>query len=1253
VEPYQQPGQLFNQIAGGYAPIVTGRQHIPRTGMEGVPFMNQPGMVGMGMQMMVAPQMQKMMGGYGMAPMGVGHGQNIADTMRNQQFTQMQQQAMDQMKGQEQQGLMRAFRGMSAVSGTPFGVQQRRAAASLAESGASFAPIMAQMAPDLMDQLGGMRGSPTVMAYRMAQASRYRIDPVTGMMGQSADTVASQAKGMFREMYEGGDIAQMRGISAGQLGGMYDSMTRRGMIQGSGMSLRDETSAALVQMGQDDPANLRRVARDQLGEDFEMPQSMSKLSAEQMDKLRSAPEVSDKLRGFDAERIKRSLKQYVDVVGAMKDIFGELGQPNAPMSQLINGLEALTQGGVGQIDPGRLNMMVRTTSELAQQSGMSLDAGLAMQQHAAGRLQQLGMSPLHAVQAAQGGMAFRAAFNAEGGAATPAWGRYNADQMTQLDTNLRAQAASSEQANRLAVMMRMRTASGGFEEGSTAEAMSNAIMSGQTEFKDPTTGNMRSTNMRGGQFASIMMGAKGVGGSDLGLTEGGLARMMNQRPVNEEFIMRHGIVDQVRRQQTGNTRGFIAARYRESLRNTLEGQGMDKEEANKIASSAALNIANRVGSLSNSEFADNATRKNEIARIMEEEVRQAGGGEVADMAGEGVWGVAADQAFGTVDAGLRRLMGTGYQNIHAVTNERNMAVTQKMQQQARFNAQVKDALQPLGGGSILRRGVQALQDAGPDANFGEILGKAIGGVNTKDIRKNLEAPMQELINAKRRLEDLQQQHTNAPDNASKTRIMREIESQYGIVKGFATKLANIGAEHGIYADENLVTADEASMGVENFRTMMKSVEKMGDMEGQGADKWGEFWKTESGRGFRDQAETAIEDVDNLATGMIMSKQLMRRLGPEALQKFKSLRGSQTRLHELAAQHTGGDISKLIGGDLSSIEDADVRRAVREETHGISDSIFRSQQWFKKSLGAEGAQWGTNDERSARLLLGLPLDEGEALTDGQSKNLRKATRDVKIARQFTAADLKLLESASKGDKKALEALGGRVGEIKGASSVDDMLSGFSAVQKLDKMREKFTAMETSTGSDLVSRLFTDAGLDAEGEYKDTILREAKIGGTGKLLARRLIGTSGYLSDLASKREKEGGDDATSLTGAKIRAGKVGMAAELVDQYFESKEAGTLDDFYSSMGVKSKMEKDEFKRAADRFDYTGMRELDEITNKGKRAERLSEILQTLDRGGDYAKTPQVDPESRELYLKGEVTFHAPNKLDINATGTRGGK
>lgn len=831
-------GQLTAQIAGGFAPLVTGTPFQPTTGMEGIPFFGG-GPMGTAAQVFLSPYVRQVMGNYSMAPMGLGHDQNVYDALRRQQFTREYRDALRQTADAERGNYMRTFRGLAAISGTPWGAEQRRAAGSLADMAVSAAPILAEVAPELMDQLGGMRGSATVMASRMMMGGRYAIDPVTGRMGQSPETVSTMAKGIFRDFYEGKDIAQMKGITAGQLGSLHDELSRRGMIAGPQESLGTRTRMTLADMQRDQPDLLMKAAANQK---VTLPGDLSKVSAEDLDKLRLDPSVADRLRSFDTERVKRSLKTYVGVVGAMRDIFGDIGRPNAPMSELIQGLEAMTQGGVGRLDTGRMNLMVRTTHELARMNGMGLDGAMAIQQHAASRAQALGIDPVHAIQAAQGGMAFSGAYRASGGAAVSAWGRYNADQMTQLDTNLRVAAAASEQSNRLGLIMRMRERVGEFQKGSELEALATAVSHGQTEYtyQDAKTGKTqaKSTMVSGDDFFRLMTNARDAQGRSLGFNEAALTRMMGQRQTNEEFIERYGIANQARRQQAQESRVWEAGRISETVAERLRAAGMDDGKAIQVSEQVRENIAKRVGQMTDAQFADGRTRTDTMARIMREELGKTEAGSFLQQKGmntQAFYKLAAEETYGHINQSIqldptRRGFGN-WQNLRATMNERTLEQGDRNATQARFNAMTTDALAPLGHGTMLQRGIQALQDAKEGTDPLEVLAQAMGGVRKDDIAKGLQSPMQRVAAQQKRLKELQGTYERAETSDARQRALEQIETQRQSLQAEVAQLTKTATNYGIYTDKMAIGQADVDRARQSWDAMTTGIRDTAGLAG--------------------------------------------------------------------------------------------------------------------------------------------------------------------------------------------------------------------------------------------------------------------------------------------------------------------------------------------------------------------------------------------------------------------------------------
>jgi hypothetical protein len=1459
MEPFGNPqGMLLQQLAGGYAPIVSGRPHVPMTGLEGIPGMSQPGLPGMMMQAFLAPRLQQMMGAQGFSSMGVGHDMNVYDVMRQQQFTAAQHEAMRQASEMDRGNYLKTFRGLAAMSGTPWGAQQQRAARQLADSATFMSPMMAEMMPELLDEMGGMRGSATVLAQRMMLGGRYRLDPVSGRMGMTAESAGQISRNVYQDLFAGNNLSQMQGMTAGQFGTLFDELSRRGMVEGSTPGVRQETMSVARSL---DRGRLEQIAQQQ---GVTLPNDLNKLGGEDLEKLRLDPTFETKLRGFDTERVKRSLKSYVDVIGAMRDIFGDNGRPNAPMAELIQGLEALTQGGVGKIDTGRLNMMVRTTHELAKQSGMSMDQALMVQQHAAARAQSLGISPLHAVEATQGAMAWSSAFRSEGGSAVPAWGRMNADQMLQLDTNLRVQAAGSEQANRLAVMMRVRQRVGGFEQNSTAEAMARAIDAGATEFYDPATKKVRSTRMDGGDFSALMMGAKGQGGQNLHLDEGTLSSMLSQRFTNEEFIQEHGIGQQVRQQQAQDAREWLGVRYSESLSQRLRAAGMDEEQAERIAAKASGRIASRVGALSHGEFADAQSRTDKTAQIIQEELSAAGGKDFFKQQniGEDFFQLSAESSYGYIDRSIQKGQMRGfesYQNLHATSNQQTNLQAIKNKVQARFQAEVADALAPLGRGTVLQRAVSYLQDAGPDADVPGLISKALGGVPNAEISAGLQKPLLNIRNIQSRLQELQEQYLRLPEGEEKTRLMEQITAQREALRAESKNLVTTAEQYGIFTEQGVsLSAEDANNTYQAFRDLSTGQQDLLGLSGdfahqvtdaevqavrkgnpklesddeaidlilrrrsaislspadheigtymnqhqvdrhraeevltararalrfgisqeeltaageslpkdqrsedrvamlaierrmnrqlmidaddlasyrgehpeydalsdddlrqrmrterqtESGERWNQFWNSDSGGAFRAQSEDAWEGLEDFTTRMVSSKDSLRKLGPEAIESYRTIRTQQQQLRELAARYTDGDMARLLAGDLTNITDPETLQSVRKQTFDLQSGLARQSRDLRDRMGGKGARWGDDLDRSARVLLGLSTDPATRFNEKQQAELQQMIRDVAVAQRLSPEDIDKLTRFQKADQtlksRASElgvtpdelgrylAGGGdpsgklsqldpdvlaglketyqqqqtlfgelekRSPEIEGSRGFSDLYGGLEAIQKLDKLGEGFREKELMYQSDLLKQVLPKVGLDVI-SHEDFIGTLAQQTGseTGRGFTRHIIAATEELGGLAGKLRGTLEEELKRTTDPKQRealqqriaalTGPSALAAgELVDQYMDiRKDKGKLTEFRAKLGLESDAKFGSFATAADFYQWTGMERLDDL-KPADRAERLGQILQALDQGVKYKEERHGDSPAAQQYITLDGTLKiVGDSADVNAEGRR---
>ena len=755
--------RVLMQMGMGFAPLASGIQPSYRTGFEGVPFFSQNPLL----SMIAQPLLSGLMGQQGMAPMGL-HSQNVWDTMRHQQFMRMQQEAMSAAAGADRENYMRTFRGVAAMTGQPWGGAQRQAAGSIADAMQFMTPMMAMMAPDLLDQLGGARGSATVLAQRSALAGRYRVDPVTGQMGWSQETHRFMGRELQRDLFDRLDPKQMHGISAGQAGLMFNELQSRGLVGGRGTDLRRED----------------------------------------IDKLSLDPAVADRMRSLDVERIKRSIKSYSSAIAAMRDIFGDMGRPNAPMAELFQGLEALTMGMTHQMDPARLSQMVRQTYNLSQATGTPIQNLMVMQQHAASRAQQLGLNPIFGLQATQGGMGFGGAARGLGLTATPAWGVMSADQLQQADINLRLAASGSNMANRIGTALRISQTAGGFAAGSSAAEFVSAVQAGQTTFRD-ANGRQRSINLSDEEFVRMISGAQGSRGQRLGVTDSDVRQMLRERSVNQEQIASSGAQDLVRRAMLReDVQPFIANQAMSTtLLGRLRGAGVDERSARAAAGAVSGRAMERIMGLSAQEMGNNDLRTDRIAGILQEEMAGTAAGAAIGRMGaderQAFYRMTAERFFGRANevlagSGQFRAMGN-FVNVHRLMNDAALRQGDKTKLQAAMEGRLQEALTPLGQGSALRRAMDYLQRARPDeANIPGLIADAFGGVRTEDINKAIAKPLQELSAQQKAAQEMHKRILQEPDPAKRAELQKQLTKMEQDITRQASDISRTAQNMGLY-----------------------------------------------------------------------------------------------------------------------------------------------------------------------------------------------------------------------------------------------------------------------------------------------------------------------------------------------------------------------------------------------------------------------------------------------------------------------
>lgn len=751
--------EALQMMSGGYAPLATGIPPYRRTGFEGL-FPNSP--LGLTAGMFLQPYAQQAMAAVGMTPFGTGHDQNLYDFMRQQSFSQAQMAAMQKAKQADVQNYMSTARGFSELAGGGWGPNQQAQFQPMADFVGAVTPFMAMARPDWVRAFSGPRGNATMMTQEMMASGRYRIDPVTGRMGISADSAASYAvqamQGMMRQP------GQLNGLTIDQAGSLFSELQARG-LNASGL-------APLSGNPQRQRDFFRGMDRSELSaaggnQGVEVGRGVDKLTPADLDKLSMDPAVADRLRSMDWTKLDRTIKAYSGAIAAMRDIFGDLGKPNASMPELMAGIDAMTGGGLGQLGPARLGNIARHSYGLAVSSGVGMPGLAILQGHAASRAQQMGLHPVFGAEGAQAGMAAIEAFRAMNLGEVPSWGAMSVDQMGQFNANRRVSAAASPAANQLGALMRIQQATGGFKSGTTAAALAAAVAAGHGTFIDPATGTSRSVLMAQDDFIGTMQKASGVGGASLGLNQNTLLSLLNQDQANQEQISRFGIAKLVQNQQPEEVAGI----HKDAIALRLV---VDSKFDRRAVGSAVDAIYKRMMAMG-SEFADPATRNAGVAAILKDELGRRG----VDTGDDAALRLAADMLHGDVN---QAIAGSPYGSWTLENTRRAIAMTPGTEQ-AELNTlranEIKAAMAVLPSrGHLLSNIIGATQDViprDPEALKKWLAQGFLGGISTAAVSDKFVSAVAKHAEARQTAEQLQRQLDNETDPERRADLEKQKE----------------------------------------------------------------------------------------------------------------------------------------------------------------------------------------------------------------------------------------------------------------------------------------------------------------------------------------------------------------------------------------------------------------------------------------------------------------------------------------------
>lgn len=1160
-----QPGGLFGQAAGPAPPNVLG------------------GLFGSNPLMAMAAQFgaEQLFRGLGMAPGDLFPRRNVVDQLEARAFWDAQRQAVAAAGVADTPAVSSLIQGMMRGVMGPLSPGQVQSANNVAGALTSYVtPLVAQMFPQTLDALGGARGMQQAFMVNTFPTFAQMVDPTTGVAGgMSGPQAAALARSTLDRLYgPTADLSAMHGVGAGLAGATFSELGRRGMLPGSiGLVPAAEQArllsapGALADLAKADPDALAAIAGRLEGRLTQLKGASAEDQARilggagedvrtALDAMRSMqdPAYGAALRQFDGKRIADRLKELSGAVSAIRDVFGDSGNPNAPMPQLMAGLDALTQGGLTTMGADRVERSVRTTWELARRSNMGMDALMGLMAAGSQQVAAAGLDASFVPQVTQGAMGFGAAFAQLGVGATPNFFARDREKMTLDDQRLRARAAGSEFANSLGAAFRASDAlqSAGVALTGPGAALLEAVNAGEGTFR--FGGREQSVFMSATQMVDVL--------AESGMDRDAASRLVRDRTANQQSIQRHELGEFVReRGQPEEARRVVRQAEAASIAGGLLARDprMNQDEAMARADRAADALSRmQMGEdvtvngktfkgLTSDERRDEAARNRRMAELLGAADPALGAMGEADRT------LLAENMVGDLNERLKRSRAFSGYNALTIFEEhdrRTLARGRSERRAADDAGRIRSALDSVGRVGPLGRLADAIRAGG---DFGKAASGVLGAIDLDDVQarlargerlaanEELAVQMQGLSSVHERLKAAQAEQDPEKRAAAVSRL--EAESR-GILRGGddATKagVAALAAE-GLTREQ----WDDVVAGRLGSPELQKQLRALGAARQGGgllasADRAGlstgvklgpetaeeaaalldRLWKGHHSGGPRPDPTAApgtaarkayderfghgkqlVGNVDTLLGGLAGDARALKALGKGGVGLVDDLQRRRNQLEDLAEER-GQTVEQLLAsGDAKALTIArgmtdPVREIGRRQRSGPGEAMDEAEGKRADELSARGKK--PDAELNLELVKRLGDAGGAPLGDEEAKKLAERLGTGAAGRAHRAAlerDLTGLKSLDSAAERIAGERGLRKEEVLEAAR-QGKLGGLTALS--DKDRKELEAAAGSAGALRDYGAATAGGLGtsaaAAGRALDSYAAadpKAKAGGAG--------------------------------------------------------------------------------------------------------------------------------------------------------------
>jgi hypothetical protein len=280
----------------------------------------------------------------------------------------------------------------------------------------------------------GRKGDPGQLANAANKMNFFRKDTMGGSR-MTAQSMQEFSQGLYQTLYgEEANVDEMHGFMAGQTGQVMENLFQRGQLPQSLGELSPAERVRAISSSQRDDRTMNRLA-GQFGHSEMMKQeSYANATSEEQSRMLEArrPEFRQRLdntfqeidrfnagdnrarsaqdiesmegygmaaRNVDSQRVGKVAKDYMGALDAVREIFGDNGAGDAPMSALIEALDEFSAGSIDRMDPNKVEGTMRQMRLVARDAGVNLES-MAMIGANGTALGQMHGTPAHMQMAA-------------------------------------------------------------------------------------------------------------------------------------------------------------------------------------------------------------------------------------------------------------------------------------------------------------------------------------------------------------------------------------------------------------------------------------------------------------------------------------------------------------------------------------------------------------------------------------------------------------------------------------------------------------------------------------------------------------------------------------------------------------------------------------------------------------------------------------------------------------------------------------